>query len=77
MKIYQWSDLKYFNPVLTEILIMPGETARWYFSWDQRGHYLRFMPFHIILPGVYTIKTILPLIDEEYQSETSIEIKLF
>jgi len=76
MNIYQWSEGKFFNQVITEILIMPGETARWYFSWNQRGHYFRFMPLHIILPGIYKMKVILPTIDEEYQSETSIEIKL-
>lgn len=76
-KIYQWSELMSFNQVITEILIFPGETAFWNLNWNQRGHYFRFMPMHLVLPGEYNINAILPLIDEEYHSESNIEIDFF
>lgn len=75
--IYQWSDSMSFNQVITEILIFPGETAFWNLNWNQKGHYFRFMPMHLVLPGEYNINAILPLIDEEYQSECNIEINFF
>lgn len=77
IKIYQWSDSQNFMPVITEIVIFPGETSKWDLSWNQKGHYLKFMPLHLIFPGEYRIKATLPLIDEEYNSESIIKINLF
>jgi len=77
IKIYQWSDSQNFIPVITEILIFPGETSKWDFSWNQKGHFLKFIPLHFLLPGEYRIKAILPLIDEEFNSESMLEINLF
>jgi hypothetical protein len=75
-KIYQWSESKTFNQEITEIIIYPGETARWYLSWNQTGHFIENMPFRLILPGRLIIKVILPLIDIDYQAECNVKIGL-
>ena len=76
IKLYQWSESKTFHQEITEIIIFPGETAKWYFSWNQTGHYFKFMPIHPILPGRLRINAMLPLMDTEYQAECSIKIGL-
>lgn len=76
LKLYQWSESKTFYQEITEIVIFPGETARFYLSWNQTGHYFKFMLFHPILPGRLRIIAILPLIDTEYKAECSIKISL-
>ena len=75
-EVYKWSENKYFSPVFNKINIFAGEKISYSLTWNQMGHYLWFMPYHILFPGRYEITGSILSINNPLKDEVEINISL-
>lgn len=77
-KVYQLTYFMIFVPDKSELTLESEENISWNITWRQNGHYFDCFPYHQVLPGNYTITSIIPTINKTYRSEPkNISICLF
>lgn len=75
-QLFQWSEGKDFEQVITTLTISPGETVSWDFTWNQEGHLFKFLPIRQVFPGTYYITGQIPSTDITFEDTAKIRLRL-